>query len=44
MAKIWVFVEETNDAPSSLGLELLTKARQLGEVTVIYLGAGNDDA
>jgi electron transfer flavoprotein alpha subunit len=44
VAKIWVFVEESNDAPSSLGLELLTKARQLGEVTVIYLGAGSDDA
>jgi electron transfer flavoprotein alpha subunit len=44
VAKIWVFVEESDDAPSSLGLELLTKARQLGEVTVIYLGAGSDDA
>jgi electron transfer flavoprotein alpha subunit len=44
VAKIWVFVEESDNAPSSLGLELLTKARQLGEVTVIYLGAGSDDA
>lgn len=42
MAKVWVFVEETNGAPSPLGLELLTKARQLGEVTVIYLGEGDD--
>ncbi|HEX6221408.1 MAG TPA: electron transfer flavoprotein subunit alpha/FixB family protein [Acidimicrobiia bacterium] len=44
MAKVWAFVEETNGAPSSLGLELLTKARELGEVTVVYLGAGGDDA
>lgn len=44
MAGIWVFVEETNGAPSTLGLELLTKARELGEVTAIYLGAGSDDA
>jgi electron transfer flavoprotein alpha subunit len=43
MADIWAFIEEANGAPSSLGLELLTKARDLGEVTVIYLGAGGDD-
>jgi electron transfer flavoprotein alpha subunit len=38
MASIWVFVEEIDGAPSSLGLELLTKARDLGEVTAVYLG------
>jgi len=43
MAKIWVFVEQANGAPSTLGLELLTKARDLGDVTVVYLGAGGDD-
>ncbi|HEU4320021.1 MAG TPA: electron transfer flavoprotein subunit alpha/FixB family protein [Acidimicrobiia bacterium] len=44
MANVWVFVEETNGAPSTLGLELLTKARDLGETTAIYLGAGGDEA
>lgn len=44
MANVWVFVEETDGAPSTLGLELLTKARELGDVTAIYLGAGGDEA
>ena len=44
MAKVWVFVEEADGAPSPLGLELLTKARELGEVTAIYLGQGDGDA
>ncbi len=44
MAKVWVLVEETDGAPSPLGLELLTKARDLGDVTAIYLGAGGDAA
>ena len=44
MAKVWVFVEESDGAPSPLGLELLTKARELGEVTAIYLGQGDGDA
>jgi electron transfer flavoprotein alpha subunit len=44
MASVWVFVEEENGAPTTLGLELLTKARSLGDVTVIYLGAGGDEA
>lgn len=42
MANIWVFVEEINGAPSPLGLELLTKARDLGDVTAVYLGTGGD--
>lgn len=44
MAAVWVFIEESDGAPSSLGLELVTKARDLGEVTVIYLGSGGDEA
>lgn len=44
MASVWVFVEEENGAPSNLALELLTKARDLGDVTAIYLGTGGDDA
>lgn len=44
MADVWVFVEEDNGAPSTIGLELLTKARALGDASVLYLGAGGDDA
>ena len=44
MAKIWVFAEEVDGEPSPLALELLTKGRELGEVTAIYLGAGGDTA
>jgi electron transfer flavoprotein alpha subunit len=44
VAKIWVFVEETDGAPSPLGLELLAKARELGDVTAVYLGQGGDAA
>ena len=44
MAKVWVFVEEVDGAPSTLSLELLTKARELGDVTALYLGAGSDEA
>ncbi len=44
MASVWVFVEEIDGAPSELGLELLTKARDLGEVTALYLGSGADGA
>lgn len=39
MPTVWVFVEETNGSPSTLGRELLTKARQLGDVTAVYLGS-----
>lgn len=44
MATVWVFVEEEGGSPSTLGLELLTKARSLGDVTAIYVGEGGDDA
>ena len=43
MASVWVFVEESDGAPSQLGLELMAKARELGEVTAVYLGAGGDE-
>lgn len=43
MAKVWVFTEEADGGPSTLGLELLTKARDLGEVTAIYVGEGGDE-
>lgn len=39
---VWVFVEEANGAPAPVGLELLTKARQLGEVSVVFLGSADD--
>ncbi len=41
----WVFIEETAQGPASVGLEMLTKARSFGDdLTVVYLGAGGDDA
>ncbi|MDX1468154.1 MAG: electron transfer flavoprotein subunit alpha/FixB family protein [Acidimicrobiia bacterium] len=44
MSEVWAFVEENDGTPSSLGLELLAKARDLGDVTVVYLGHASDDA
>jgi electron transfer flavoprotein alpha subunit len=44
MASIWVFVREADGDPSSIGLELVTKARDLGDVTAIYVGTGSDRA
>jgi electron transfer flavoprotein alpha subunit len=38
MAKVFAFIEQDGDGPSNLGLELLAKARTLGEVTAVYLG------
>jgi electron transfer flavoprotein alpha subunit len=43
MATVWVFVEQEGDKPTALGLELLAKARELGDVTVILLGPGSDE-
>jgi electron transfer flavoprotein alpha subunit len=37
----WVFVEEANGAPAPVGLELLTKARQLGDATAVFLGSSD---
>ena len=42
MAEVWAFCEETDGAPSTLGLELLAKARRLGEATVLYAGTGSE--
>lgn len=39
----YVFVEQENGGPSTLGLELLAKARDLGDVTALYVGSGSDD-
>ena len=44
MASVWVFIEEVDAAPSVLGLELLAKARTVGDVTAVYLGTGSDEA
>ncbi|NIR36392.1 MAG: electron transfer flavoprotein subunit alpha/FixB family protein, partial [Actinobacteria bacterium] len=45
MATTWVFSEEANGAPSSLSLEMLTKARSFGgDVAAVYLGGGSDEA
>jgi len=44
MASVWVFAREADGAPSTLSLELLTKARQLGQVSVVYVGAGSEQA
>lgn len=44
MANVWVFVQETDGEPSSLALELLTKARTLGDVTALLVGEGTDAA
>ncbi len=41
---VWVFAEESEGAPSTGSLELVTRARSHGEVTVFYVGAGSDAA
>lgn len=40
--KVWVFVEETSGEPAPVGLELLTKARQLGGVSAFFLGSSDE--
>jgi len=37
--KIWVFAEAEGDKPTSATLELLTKARELGDVEAVFVGA-----
>ena len=45
MSSVWVFVEEIGGEPSVLGLEILAKARTMGdEVSALYLGAGSTEA
>ena len=44
MPNTWVFVEETEEGPATVGLEILTKARELGgELSAVYLGAASDE-
>jgi electron transfer flavoprotein alpha subunit len=40
MAKIWVFAEVGPDGPAPAALELLTKARELGDASAVALGPG----
>lgn len=40
----WVFIEEAEGQPAVVGLELLAKARSMGDANVIYFGAGSDEA
>ncbi|TMC41368.1 MAG: electron transfer flavoprotein subunit alpha/FixB family protein [Chloroflexi bacterium] len=40
MAGVWVFAETVDGTPKPVVLELLTKARSLGETTAIALGPG----
>ena len=41
----WVFAEEIDGAPTSLSLEMLSKARTFGgDLAAVYLGAGSDAA
>ncbi len=45
MSSVWVFVEEIGGEPSVLGLEILAKARTMGdEVSALYLGEGSSEA
>ena len=40
----WVFAEEIDDRPSEGSLELLSKARSHGDVSVFYVGSGSEIA
>jgi electron transfer flavoprotein alpha subunit len=40
MAGVWVFAETVDGTPQPIALELLTKARSLGDTTAIALGPG----
>ncbi|MDA2978995.1 MAG: electron transfer flavoprotein subunit alpha/FixB family protein [Actinomycetota bacterium] len=40
----WVFAEELEGKPSDGTLELISKARTFGDVSVFYVGAGSDEA
>lgn len=39
---VWVFVEEVDGGAAPVGLELLTKARELGDVSAVFLGSSDD--
>ncbi len=38
----WVYIEAAGDAPVAVGLEVLTKARSLGDPTVVYVGPASE--
>jgi electron transfer flavoprotein alpha subunit len=40
--KIWVFAESEGDKPTTATLELLTKAREAGDVEAVYVGKNAD--
>jgi electron transfer flavoprotein alpha subunit len=42
--RLWVFAEETEGAPSTGSLELISKARTHGDVSVFYVGRGSDSS
>jgi electron transfer flavoprotein alpha subunit len=43
--RTWVFAEEADGAPSTLSLEMLTKARSFADdLAAVYLGSGSDEA
>ncbi|MGH8950317.1 MAG: electron transfer flavoprotein subunit alpha/FixB family protein [Acidimicrobiia bacterium] len=42
MPTVWVLVEQDGDQPTTLGMELLAKARQLGDATAVLLGPGSE--
>src|SRR5690348_17832683 len=44
MAKIWVYAELSEGKVAPTSLELLTKARELGDVEAVALGAGAKEA
>ena len=39
----WVVIEAQNGGPTTVGLEILSKAAAGGDVTVVYVGAGSDE-
>jgi electron transfer flavoprotein alpha subunit len=42
--KVWVFSEDAGGVPSPISLEMLTKARTVGEVGVFFVGPASDTA
>ena len=44
MARVWVFAELAEGRPRAIALELLTLARDLGEVEAVALGPGASEA
>ena len=44
MARVWVFAELAGGRPRGITLELLTLARDLGEVEAVALGPGAREA